>query len=94
VYLSTLAIDDEARDNTLSSLAFKHAGATVNVVAKVNAGHSYCVNYQAAFRCLKGIRVMEGEEGSGLKDCMRLAACVKNKSAAVNACSMRFEATI
>jgi len=38
--------------------------------------------------------VMEGEEGSGLKDCMRLAACVKNKSAAVNACSMRFEATI
>ncbi len=86
VYLSSRAIDDKARDNTLPRLAFKHAGSTVNVVAKVNAGHGYCVHYQAAFRCLKGICVMEGEEGSGLEDRMRLAACVGNKNVAVSAC--------
>ncbi len=86
VYLSSLAIDNKACDNPLPSLAFEHAGATVNVVAKVNAGHGYCVDYQAAFRCLKGICMMEGEEGSGLKDCVRLAACIGNKNVAVSAC--------
>ncbi len=94
VYLSSLAVDDKARDNALPRLAFKHAGATVNVVAKVDSSHGYCVNYQAAFRCLKGIRVMEGEEGSGLKDCMRLAACKKNTDVAMHACSIQSEAAI
>ena len=83
MYLSSLAIDDKACDHTPPSLAFKHTGATVDVVAKVDSGHGHCVDYQAA---LKGIRMMEGEEGSGLKDCMGLAACTENKSVAVSAC--------
>ena len=92
MYLSSLAIDNKARGNTPPRLAFKHAGATVNVVAKVDASHGYRVDYQAAFRCLKCIRVMEGEEGSGLKDCMRLAACIESDDVAVNAYSIESEA--
>ncbi|KAA6421556.1 MAG: hypothetical protein FRX49_08500 [Trebouxia sp. A1-2] len=37
---------------------------------------------------------MEGEEGSGLKNCMRLAACMANKTVAVNRCSIQFEAAV
>ena len=92
VYLSSLAIDDKACDDALPRLAFKHACAAVNVVAKVNSSHGYCVDYQAAFRCLKGICMMEGEEGSGLKDCMRLAACIENMDVAMHACSIQSEA--
>ncbi len=86
MYLSSLAIDDKACDHTPPSLAFKHTGATVDVVAKVDSGHGHCVDYQAAFRCLKGIRMMEGEEGSGLKGCMGLAAFTENNNVAVSAC--------
>lgn len=92
VYLSSLAIDDKARGNTPPRLAFKHAGATVNVVAKVDASHGYGVDHQAASRCLKCIHVMEGEEGSGLKDGMRLAACIQNENVAVDAYSIEREA--
>ena len=69
-HLPSLAINNEACDNTPSRLAVKHAGAAVNIVAKVNAGHGHCVNHQAALRCLKGIDMVEGEEGGGLEDCM------------------------
>lgn len=69
-HLPSLAINNEARDNTPSRLAVKHAGAAVNIVAKVNAGHGHCVNHQSTLRCLKGIDMVEGEEGSGLEDCM------------------------
>lgn len=94
MYLSSLAIDDKAREHTLPRLAFKHAGAAVDVVAKVNSGHGHRIDNQAAFRCLKGVCMMEGEEGSGLKNCMRLAACMANKTVAVNRCSIQFEAAV
>ena len=70
--LTSLAVNDKACSNTFAWLLLKDADARLRAVAEVGAGHDHSVHDKLLAAGLKGVGVMEGEEGAGLKDSKRL----------------------